>query len=621
MSNKWGTWLLFGVCLALFLAARLVGESTTGFSLTSGHNSRVLFQMGACFAPAVWSGDFWRLVGAIFLHVSLMHVTVNLLCLWIWGPRLERYLGTWAYLSLAALSGIAGTLLSAGLGPTRVAVGFSGVLCGFLGALAWLSRASGPLPADERADLSRYMIPLALATLVTGWFTPGVDNFAHLGGLLGGVAAAAWLEKKPPLPLLRVLALLPFLIELFVIYRAVRPTPLSAWPTWTWSSPRLQVELPILFRPTADYPNAVYGPGLLLQIGSRPAQSKIFTSPPDVHRLDLAKVLAAELKTTVDNEESVNLDVREWLLLHYAAGTDLTAGEFAFASAGRELITLRLSSPDGGTGLRQILRGLLSGAHPVLTATDRAIEALNEKTPDAALSGYDQALKENPRDVTALASRGALRMHLGELDEAADDFHRWLLLEPGAQPFLLWAQTVRGQAPAKILAALPELPQAESFTVKLALAEIFSDHKEPQAAAELLRSLEKPGLSPSQTTLLYNSMAWLGANRGDWGQALRDVDVALKQPPQDISRQSLSAVYDTRGFIQLGRKRPKEAIVDLQRAIQLDPNARPMIWEHLGKALEAAHQTGPAIECYRRILMVEPGNREAQKALERLKAR
>jgi membrane associated rhomboid family serine protease len=148
-----------------------------------------LFQRGALVGIFVADGDWYRLLSAMFLHASLMHLAFNMLALWWLGSIVEQAVGTWRFLLIYFVSGIAGSagalLLS---GPLAVTVGASGAIFGILGSLLVLEwRHTGKL-----AGPALTLIVLNLAITFT---IPNISIGGHLGGLVGGVLATFALES------------------------------------------------------------------------------------------------------------------------------------------------------------------------------------------------------------------------------------------------------------------------------------------------------------------------------------------------------------------------------------------------------------------------------------------
>jgi membrane associated rhomboid family serine protease len=143
-----------------------------------------LFDKGALVGAQIYAhGDWYRLVTAMFLHASLLHISLNMLVLYWCGTIVERALGTWRFLLVYFVSGIAG---SAGAllfsGPFAVTVGASGAIYGIFGALLILEyRATGSFTGPV---LGLIVINLALSFVI-----PNISWGGHVGGLVGGTLA------------------------------------------------------------------------------------------------------------------------------------------------------------------------------------------------------------------------------------------------------------------------------------------------------------------------------------------------------------------------------------------------------------------------------------------------
>jgi membrane associated rhomboid family serine protease len=148
-----------------------------------------LFEKGALFirySPlpgGLAEGEWYRLVTSMFLHASLLHIALNMIVLYWCGTVVERALGTWRFLLIYFVSGIAG---SAGAllfsGPFAVTVGASGAIYGIFGALLILEyRATGTFAGPA---LGLIVINLALSFVI-----PNISWGGHVGGLVGGTLA------------------------------------------------------------------------------------------------------------------------------------------------------------------------------------------------------------------------------------------------------------------------------------------------------------------------------------------------------------------------------------------------------------------------------------------------
>lgn len=136
--------------------------------------------------PLEWMKDeYWRLLGAGFLHFSLMHVMANTICLLAWGVPLERLMGSVRLAILFLVAIIAGSLTSILMrSEPFIGAGASGGTSGLLGALfmLWVLRKIW-MPA------SFFVINIGL-NIAVALFAPGVDWQAHLGGFVAGMLLA-----------------------------------------------------------------------------------------------------------------------------------------------------------------------------------------------------------------------------------------------------------------------------------------------------------------------------------------------------------------------------------------------------------------------------------------------
>jgi rhomboid protease GluP len=151
----------------------------------------------------IMQGQFWRLFTPMFLHGSILHIGFNMYALYIFGPGLERHFGRFRYLLLYLISGFAGNVISFIFSPYD-SLGSSTSIFGLLGAEAvFLYRNRRFFGGMARSALTQ-IVMIAGINLVIG-LSPGIDNWGHVGGLLGGVAFA-WLAG----PLLALEGIPPF---------------------------------------------------------------------------------------------------------------------------------------------------------------------------------------------------------------------------------------------------------------------------------------------------------------------------------------------------------------------------------------------------------------------------
>ncbi|MFC4101785.1 rhomboid family intramembrane serine protease [Paenibacillus xanthanilyticus] len=158
-------------------------------------NTATLIQFGAKYAPLIDEGEYWRLVTPMFLHIGGLHLWFNTVSLLSLGGRIERVLGSGTFFLLYMTAGIVGNLSSYWFSPS-ISAGASGAIFGLMGALLYLTVKE----PDTWGEMMGFSIYSGLVmNVILGFVVPGIDNYAHFGGLVGGylfMAARALLTKK-----------------------------------------------------------------------------------------------------------------------------------------------------------------------------------------------------------------------------------------------------------------------------------------------------------------------------------------------------------------------------------------------------------------------------------------
>ena len=131
------------------------------------------------------AGQYWRLFTAMFLHGSLLHLGFNLYALYILGRRVERFFGSFRFLGLFLIAGMMGNLFSFFF-TSAPSLGSSTAIFGLLGAEGVFIYQHRKLIGDQFKVAMRQIIQVAGINILIG-LSPGIDNWGHIGGLLGGV--------------------------------------------------------------------------------------------------------------------------------------------------------------------------------------------------------------------------------------------------------------------------------------------------------------------------------------------------------------------------------------------------------------------------------------------------
>jgi rhomboid protease GluP len=162
-----------------------------------GPTQAQLIRWGADFGPLSLAGQPWRVFTSNYVHIGLFHIVLNMWCLWNLGRLAERILGPWTYLLTYTICGIAGSVVSLWFHPAAVGAGASGAIFGLAGALITaLYLGKLEFPGQRLRGLMKSLLSFAGYNLFFGAVVPGIDNSAHIGGLLAGLAIGALLAPQ-----------------------------------------------------------------------------------------------------------------------------------------------------------------------------------------------------------------------------------------------------------------------------------------------------------------------------------------------------------------------------------------------------------------------------------------
>ena len=165
----------------------------------SSENTAFMISKGAMYAPLVLEeGQYYRLLTAVFMQFGINHIMNNMLVLFFLGDNLERALGRVKYLIFYLLCGVGANVISMMVNMSeysyRVSAGASGAIFGVVGGLLYAVIVN----RGQLEDLTtRQLGIIVLLTAYHGFTSQGIDNAAHIGGLLLGVVLGIIFYRKP----------------------------------------------------------------------------------------------------------------------------------------------------------------------------------------------------------------------------------------------------------------------------------------------------------------------------------------------------------------------------------------------------------------------------------------
>ena len=176
------TKLIILACIVMYIVVGIKDGNFLSFSATT------LAMLGGNNLMLVQNGEVWRLLTSAFLHAGLIHLLVNMYSLAILGTQVETFIGKWKFLFIYLISAISGNLLSLVFSASNViSVGASGALFGLMGALLYFGYHYRLYLSEA---IRNQIIPIIILNLLIGFTISGIDNVAHIGGLIGGYLAA-----------------------------------------------------------------------------------------------------------------------------------------------------------------------------------------------------------------------------------------------------------------------------------------------------------------------------------------------------------------------------------------------------------------------------------------------
>lgn len=153
------------------------------YAMKSGQNiNELLITYGAKENVLIMNGEYWRFISPIFLHANITHLLLNCYSLYAVGVIVEKIYGRTKFAVIYFIAGIFGSIASFMFSPNS-GVGASGAIFGLLGAMLYIGVEK---PALFKKHFGYNVIVTIFANLAYGFSRAGIDNFAHIGGLIGG---------------------------------------------------------------------------------------------------------------------------------------------------------------------------------------------------------------------------------------------------------------------------------------------------------------------------------------------------------------------------------------------------------------------------------------------------
>lgn len=173
------TYTIFGLTIALFIA-QMASQYLLGIDLPATFliKSNNLIQQG----------QFWRLITPVLLHGSILHIAFNMYALYVLGPGLERFYGHMRFLLLYLVAGFVGYVFSFIFSPAN-SLGASTAVFGIVAAQGVFIYRNRFLFGRQARYTLINIVGIVIVNLILG-LNPGIDNWGHVGGLVGGLAFA-----------------------------------------------------------------------------------------------------------------------------------------------------------------------------------------------------------------------------------------------------------------------------------------------------------------------------------------------------------------------------------------------------------------------------------------------
>ena len=208
--------------IAFYILSLFLGGISNGgsFNLLSPSNYS-LFSLGATgTVPVLEAHRYWTLISASFLHGGIFHILFNMMALYQLGPFVLKEFGFHRFINLYIITGICGFATSVLFGVSFT-IGASASICGLIGAIIYYGKSRGDSYGET---IYKEAIGWVVGLIIFGLIFPGINNWAHGGGLLSGIALAfvtGYNDNKQESAAVKLLAYACILLTVLVLIWAV----------------------------------------------------------------------------------------------------------------------------------------------------------------------------------------------------------------------------------------------------------------------------------------------------------------------------------------------------------------------------------------------------------------
>lgn len=174
------TYCIIALCILAFILMYIFGNGSS--------DNLTLIKFGANLdILTVGLGEYFRLITCSFLHIGIFHLLFNMYALYVIGSQAESFFGKIKYLIIYLFSAVSASLLSLMFSANVISAGASGAIFGLMGALLYFGYHYRIYLGNV---IKSQIIPIIVINLLFGFLVSGVDNAAHIGGLIGGFLMA-----------------------------------------------------------------------------------------------------------------------------------------------------------------------------------------------------------------------------------------------------------------------------------------------------------------------------------------------------------------------------------------------------------------------------------------------